>query len=226
MRPGGALGSRAIRGRRTGNVQQRGVGLLVVGVILAGGRGQRLGGADKALVPLAGRPLLAHAIARLAPQTDRLALSANGEAARFAAFGLPVLADPVAGFPGPLGGILAGLDWAASLGAGFLVSAAVDTPFFPGDLVPRLIVASQAAGDAGAIAATPAGAHPTFGLWPVQLRAALRQDLAAGQRRVLQFAQRRGMATAGFPATEPDGFFNINTPDDLAQAEALLGMPS
>lgn len=194
--------------------------MQLVGVILAGGAGRRLGGADKAMVRLAGQPLLAHVQARLSPAVGALAISANGDAARFAGYRLAVLPDSVPGLPGPLAGILAGLDWAAALGADAVVSVAVDTPFFPGDLVPRL---AAGASGTGAVAATATGVHSTFGLWPVGLRAALAATLAAGQRRLLDFVQAQGMAVVAFPATEPDGFFNINTPGDLALAEAALG---
>ena len=194
----------------------------IPGLILAGGGARRMGGGDKALLPLAGRPLLAHVLDRLAPQLGPLALSANGDRKRFAAFGLPVLADEERAGAGPLAGLLAGLDWAATLGAAELVTAAVDTPFLPRDLVARL---RAAAGPAGiAIAAAPGGAgperHPTAGLWPVALRATLRADLAAGERRLGAWAAARGCALASFP--DPDAFFNVNTPADLARAEAML----
>ena len=194
----------------------------IPGLILAGGGARRMGGGDKALLPLAGRPLLAHVLDRLTPQLGPLALSANGDRNRFAAFGLPVLADDEPAGAGPLAGLLAGLDWAATLGAAELVTAAVDTPFLPRDLVARL---RAAAGPAGiAIAAAPGGAgperHPTAGLWPVALRATLRADLAAGERRLGAWAAALGCALASFP--DPDAFFNVNTPADLARAEAML----
>jgi len=192
----------------------------IPGLVLAGGRGRRMGCVDKPLVPLGGRPLLAHVVARLAPQVGALAIGANGDPARFAAFGLPVLADGEAAGAGPLAGLLAGLDWAAGLGAPALVTAAADTPFLPRDLVARLCAA---AGPAGlAVAAAPeAVLHPTAGLWPVGLRAALRADLARGERRLGGWAEAQGgCAIAVFP--DPDGFFNVNTPDDLARAATIL----
>ena len=181
-----------------------------------------MGGGDKALLPLAGRPLIAHVIDRLAPQAEPLAIGANGDPARFAAFGLVVVADGEPAGAGPLAGLLAGLDWAASLGAGALVTAAVDTPFLPRDLVARL---RDAAGPAGlAVAATPGRdgpeLHPTAGLWPVGLRAALRADLARGARRLGGWAEAQGCALARF--ADPDAFFNVNAPEDLARAEAML----
>ena len=197
--------------------------MQIFGVILAGGRGSRIGGADKAFLSLGGQPLVGHAIARLSPQVAALAINANGDGGRFARFGVPVLSDPVAGWPGPLAGVLAGLDWAASEGADGVVSVAVDTPFFPGDLVPRLRMACDQSGQPIALARTATGWHPTFGLWPVTLRAALRAALVADQRRVLSVAQVLGAGFADFPDTAPDGFFNINTEHDLAQAEAFAG---
>ena len=203
--------------------------MQIFGIILAGGQGSRMqdGGADKALLSLAGRPLLAHAIARLAPQTAGLALSANGDPARFRGFDVPVLADTVPGYPGPLAGILAGLDWAVAKGAGAVVSVAVDTPFFAHDLVARLAAFPQ-----GALAASATGLHPTFALWPVSLRAALHAALAAGQRKVSAFAAAQGMARVEFagaprecgpqPIPGPDPFFNINTAADLEQATLFL----
>lgn len=197
-----------------------------VGVILAGGRAVRMGGGDKALLSLGGRSLMARAIERIEPQVEALALNANGDPARFARFGLPVLPDPLPDFPGPLAGILAGLDWAAALGARHLVTVAADTPFFPPDLVPRLLLAAEDAGQPIALAATSGTEgpqrHPTFGLWPTDLRADLRATLAAGQRKVVDWADRHGAAMALFPVGGYDPFFNINRPEDLAQAEAMI----
>jgi molybdenum cofactor guanylyltransferase len=193
-----------------------------LGVILAGGLASRMGGGDKALLDLGGRPLLAHVIARLAPQVDGLALSANGDPARFSGFGLPVIADPVPGYPGPLAGILAGLDWAAREGAEHIVTAAADTPFLPADLVARLIAAARAGHEPIALAATASGLHPTFGLWPVSLRDDLRLALEAGTRKVAAWAEGQGAARAAFSDLPSDPFFNINTPDDLARAHDLL----
>src|SRR5690606_20990586 len=144
-------------------------------VILAGGQARRMGGGDKGLLPLGSGRVIDHVIARLAPQCGALAINANGDPARFADFGLPVLADPVPGQPGPLAGILAAMDWAAGLGAGVVVTAAADSPFLPRDLVARLVAATT---HGGAVAESPDGtgrmrAHPTFGLWPIGLRGAL-----------------------------------------------------
>ena len=189
--------------------------MLIYGVILAGGGGLRMGGADKALLPLAGRPLLAHAMERLGPQVARLAISANGDAVRFAAFGLPVLPD--ARVMGPLGGILAALDWAQNADA--VVSVAVDTPFFPCDLVPRLCLASGGIGVA--MAQSGGNDHPTFALWPTALRAELRAFLESGAKpRVRDFATAHGAQRAVF--ADDGSFHNLNALADLAKAEGRL----
>lgn len=194
----------------------------VPGVILAGGLATRMGGGDKALLTLAGASLLERVVARLEPQVAALALSANGDAARFAPLDLPVLPDSVPGFPGPLAGILAGLDWAAARGDDAIVSAAADTPFLPGDLVARL--SAEREGDAPVLAAVGEDGmsrdQPVFGLWPVALREALRDALVRGERKVGAFARAQGARRAMF--TEPAAFFNINTPEDLARAEGML----
>lgn len=197
-----------------------------LGVILAGGQATRMGGGDKGLLKLGDRCLLAHVIDRLEPQVAGLALNANGDPARFDRFGLPVLADSVEGFVGPLAGVLAGLDWAASKGAETIVTAAADTPFFPQDLVPRLLLASEGMTHPLVLAATPdpergAVRHPTFGLWPVALREDLRAALHGGVRKVVIWTEKHGGREALFPVTGFDPFFNVNTPDDLARAEAL-----
>lgn len=207
----------------------------VPGVILAGGLATRMGGGDKALLPLGGQTLLDRVIARLAPQVTGLALNANGDPRRFAGWGLPVLPDPLPGHPGPLAGVLAGLDWAAGQGAEAIVTVAADTPFFPPDLVARFCAASAGQAHPLVLAATPreGGAetrsmtaglirHPTFGLWPVALRDDLRAALAAGLKKVVLWTDPHGGRTAVFAAAPFDPFFNVNTPEDLARAEALL----
>ncbi|MCD1618155.1 molybdenum cofactor guanylyltransferase MobA [Salipiger manganoxidans] len=205
-----------------------------LGVILAGGLATRMGGGDKALLPLAGRTLLDRVIERLEPQVAGLALNANGDPARFARTRLPVLADSVPGHPGPLAGVLAGLDWAAEQGADSIVTVAADTPFFPCDLVPWLLLAAEGRPHLLALACTPrdpgAGLksggrlnrHPTFGLWPVALREDLRAVLNDGLRKVVLWTDRHEAGEALFPATPFDPFFNVNTPEDLARAEALI----
>jgi molybdopterin-guanine dinucleotide biosynthesis protein A len=199
---------------------------MIAGVILAGGRGTRMGGVDKALLELGGRPLVAHVIERLRPQVGALVLSANGNPGRFAAFGLEVVPDSLDGYFGPLAGVLAGLDWAAEHGHAFVVSAAADTPFFPDTLVAGLIAACDAEGKPIAMAAARARAgglsfHPTFALWPVGVREELRRDLLAGERRVRGWASSRGCALAVFQELGCP-FFNVNTPEDLVQARAIL----
>ncbi len=196
-----------------------------LGVILAGGQATRMGGGDKGLLPLGKGTLLSSVIDRLAPQVAALALNANGDAARFEGFGLPVLADSIDGFVGPLAGVLAGLDWAASHGADAIVTAAADTPFFPCDMVPRLLLAGEGMEHPLVLAATPdakrgTARHPTFGLWPVALRADLRAALEGGLRKVVLWTDQHAGRTAMFP--DEAAFFNVNTPDDLTHAEQML----
>ncbi|MGF6860469.1 molybdopterin-guanine dinucleotide biosynthesis protein A [Rhodobacteraceae bacterium MBR-64] len=198
----------------------------VPGVILAGGLATRMGGGDKGLRVVAGRRLIDHVIGRLEPQCAGLAINANGDPARFAGFGLPVLADSVAGYPGPLAGVLAGLDWAAALGAEAIVTAAADTPFFPGDLVARLRAAAGPSGLALAASRDALGrvrAQPTFGLWPVALREDLRAALAGGLRKIVLWTEAHAAGLAVWDAAPFDPFFNVNTPEDIAAAEHLMG---
>ncbi len=199
-----------------------------LGVILAGGQARRMGGGDKGLLPLGESSILEHVINRLAPQVDGLALNANGDPARFAAFGLPVIPDSIAGHAGPLAGVLAGLDWAAAQGCGHIVTAAADTPFFPRDLVERLMAAAMSSGMPITLAATPdvrrgRVRHPTFGLWPVALRDDLRTALEGGLRKVVQWTDHHGAAEALFEIGPCDPFFNVNTPGDLERAGRLMG---
>lgn len=191
--------------------------MRIFGVVLAGGEGRRMGGADKALLSLAGRPLLSHVLDRFEPQVERLMLSANGDLARFQSFGLPVFADHTP--RGPLSGLLAALTWAAPLGATAVVSIAVDTPFLPPDLVPRLCLAAQ--NDGVALAQTGGRLQPTAALWPVSRRDDLAAFLASGVKaKVTDFAFGLGAEVADFP---DDGCFdNLNTPEDLARAEAAI----
>ncbi|MFC4671089.1 molybdenum cofactor guanylyltransferase MobA [Seohaeicola nanhaiensis] len=198
-----------------------------LGVILAGGLATRMGGGDKGLLSLGGETLLGRVIGRLEPQVAALALNANGDSGRFAGLGLPVLADSVAGYAGPLAGVLAGLDWAAAQGAESIVTAAADTPFFPEDLVPRLLLAGEGMAHPLVLAATREGGrlnrHPTFGLWPVALRDDLRAALEGGLRKVVLWTDGHGGRVAEFPTAPFDPFFNVNTPEDLAEAERLAG---
>jgi len=201
----------------------------IAGVILAGGLARRMGGSDKALLEVLGRPLLAHVIDRLAPQVEEIVLNANGDPARFAGFGLPVVADTVPGFAGPLAGILAGLRWAGARGYSHVVSAAGDTPFFPTDLVARLVAAAGAQAKPIALAATNdprrgLSEQPTFGLWPVDLADDLEISLTVGDmRKIIVWASRHGLARAVFDDTGAYPFFNINTPEDLTEAARIAG---
>lgn len=191
--------------------------MTLVAVVLAGGLARRMGGGDKTLLELGGRTLLDHVLERLRPQVDAVALNANGDPARFARFGLPVLPDPMLGRPGPLAGVLAGMRWARGLGADSLLTVPGDTPFLPPDLVARL----RAAGGL-ACAASGGRAHPVVALWPLDLEAALAAALAAGERRLGVWAAAQGMARVAWEGT-PDPFLNINTPEDLAEARRALG---
>lgn len=186
-----------------------------------------MGGGDKALKQLGDRPILDHVIERLSAQCAPVALNANGDPSRFQAFGLPVIADQAETYAGPLAGVLAGLDWAAGIGARAIITVAADTPFFPKDLAERLQSAC-AGSDPRIVLAATHGAdgktirHPTFGLWPVALREDLRAALADGVRKVVQWTDRHDAKTALFATGPVDPFFNVNTPEDLATAQTYL----
>lgn len=194
----------------------------VLGVILAGGLATRMGGRDKALISLAGQPLVALVAARMRPQTESLVLSANGDPARFAFLGLPVLPDPEPGHPGPLAGVLAALDWAAvMMPNAMLLSASVDSPLLPADLAARLLAAAD--GRRIVMAASGGRLHPVIALWPQAIREALRAGLRDGSaRRVGGFMHRFDPVHVDWPTDPVDPFTNLNTPGDLAVAEALL----
>ncbi|WP_420862260.1 molybdenum cofactor guanylyltransferase MobA [Algirhabdus cladophorae] len=198
-----------------------------IGLILAGGQATRMGGGDKSRNDLGGRSILSHVIERLEPQVSQIVLNANGDAGRFDDTGFSVVPDSIDGFAGPLAGVLAGLDWAAAHGASHVVSVAADTPFFPCDLVPQLILAAEAQDKPIALAASPDPVkgmmrHPTFGLWPVNLREDLRAALLGGLRKVVLWTDTHGTAQAAFPAPVFDPFFNVNTPHDLETARGLM----
>jgi molybdopterin-guanine dinucleotide biosynthesis protein A len=195
-----------------------------LGVVLAGGLARRMGGGDKPLRLLAGRPLLAHVLERLAPQVAGVVLNANGDAARFAGWRLPVVADSIPDYAGPLAGVLAALDWMAAErpGVAWLVSAAGDCPLLPLDLVARLHAAREAAGTPLATVASDGQTHPPVGLWPVGLREDLRVALLAGERKIDRWTAQHGCATAHWPGQPHDPFFNANAPADLAAAEEIL----
>lgn len=189
-------------------------------MILAGGQSRRMGGGDKCLLPLGGKPVLGHVIDRLRPQVAALALNANGDAARFARFKLPVVADDAADFAGPLAGILAALDWARRTypSALAVLTVPADTPFLPPDLAAQLTAAG-----APAVARSAGRIHPVVGLWPLDLEPGLRMALRKeGLRKVEEWTVRLGPAVVDFATAPIDPFFNINTPEDLGRAEALV----
>jgi molybdopterin-guanine dinucleotide biosynthesis protein A len=196
-------------------------------VLLAGGLARRMGGGDKPMRTIGGKTILERVIARLAPQCDGLILNANGDPARFARFGLTVIADSVADFPGPLAGILAALDWMAANRPAVerIVSAAADCPFLPRDLVARLEAARAAANAELAVAASDGQTHPVIGLWSVQLRHELRHALVKEDiRKMDRWTARFPLATVTWPVTPLDPFFNANTVEDIAEAERLAAL--
>lgn len=194
--------------------------MTIAGLILAGGRARRLGGGDKPLTPLGGRPILERLVAVLTPQVSALAISANGDPERFAGFGLPVLPDPLPDYPGPLAGLLAGLEWASKLtGVKALLSVAGDTPFLPADLANRLSLA----GGSAAIASSGGRRHPVIGLWSTSLAGELRRFLVEeGERKAGFWAERAGAVTVDWSDQPFDPFFNINRPGDLDLAQEMM----
>ena len=211
---------------RDARVTPRGA-LDIPGVLLAGGLARRMGGGDKPMRAIAGRTILDRVIARLNPQCNGLVLNANGDPARFAAFGLPVIADGVADFPGPLAGILAALDWAAANrpDVKLVLSAAGDCPFLPRDLVSRLHGALEAEKAELAVAASDGQSHPVIGLWSVALREQLRHALVVEDiRKIDRWTARYKLATVTWPTSPLDPFFNANTMDDIAEAERLAAL--
>jgi molybdopterin-guanine dinucleotide biosynthesis protein A len=197
----------------------------IIGLLLAGGQSRRMGGGDKALRLIAGQTLLDRVILRVRAQVAALVLNANGDPKRFARFNLPVVADSIEGFAGPLAGILAGLDWIAANrpDCGLLVSLATDAPFLPEDLVARLVEGMEREGAELACAASGGQPHPVIGLWPVHLRDELRRAVTLeGIRKVDVWTARYRLATVEFPIATIDPFFNANRPEDLDRAAALL----
>jgi molybdopterin-guanine dinucleotide biosynthesis protein A len=189
---------------------------MIAALILAGGAGTRLGGADKAFPPLNGEPLISHLLRRLAPQTDKIAVSANGDPARFAALNLPVLPDaPDHAGKGPLAGVAAGLAWATSIGAATLLTVPVDTPFIPSDLLARLTPAPS-------VAVWQGRQHHLVALWPVSVLPELEAFLdRPGAYKVRDALALRGARQVPFDTPE-DPFLNINTPADLLTAQDRL----
>jgi molybdenum cofactor guanylyltransferase len=195
-----------------------------LGLVLAGGLARRMGGGDKARITIGGVTILQRVLACVAPQCIGLAINANGDPARFADTKLPVVSDNVPDFAGPLAGILAGLDWTAlhMPECEWLASVPGDCPFLPNDLVTRLHVARAAAGAPLACARSGEWRHPVIGLWPVALREDLRRALVAeGLRKIEIWTARHGVAIASWPAEPVDPFFNVNTPEDAAQAQTM-----
>lgn len=198
----------------------------ILAVILAGGRSRRMGGGDKCLRPLAGRPILTHVLERLDGQAAQIILSANGDSVRFVPWRLPVVADVIPGFGGPLIGVLSALEWAKAYAPDVtdVVSAPADGPFLPRDLVRRLVAARDEAGAVLARAASNGRPHPVVGLWPVAVAPALRHAVVdEGVAKVEAWTARYPLATVDFDGDPVDPFFNANTAADLAQAERLIG---
>jgi molybdopterin-guanine dinucleotide biosynthesis protein A len=196
-----------------------------LGLILAGGLARRMGGGDKALIEIGGRTILDRVIETMAPQCDALVLNANGDPSRFANFGLTVIPDDVPDFAGPLAGILAGLDWAATNRPDieWMASVPGDCPFLPADLVERLHVARVDANLPLACAKSGDWRHPVAGLWPVTLRADLRHALVReGLHKIEIWTGRHGIAIAEWPDQPIDPFFNVNTPEDRARANDVV----
>jgi len=200
----------------------------VTGVLLAGGQSRRMGGGDKGLLRLDGKSMLAHVIERLSPQVSAIVLNANGNPERFAELGLPVVADPVAGFVGPLAGVLAGMRWSFAHvpERRFIVTAAGDAPLLPRDLVARLLAAAGA-GRQIALARSNGMLHPVIGLWPVALADDLEEALGQGVRKVLDWTDRHSTVGVDFAnerigAREVDPFFNANTPQEFDDLRVLL----
>ena len=197
----------------------------VVGVILAGGLARRMGGGDKCMIPLAGRPLLSWIVERISPQVEQLILNANGDAKRFNSFGVPVVADTVPDFAGPLAGILAALEWteANMPRVQWVASCAGDAPFLPRDLVERFMAERDAQSADLVCAASGGQTNPVCGLWKVDLAEDLRRALVEEDlHKIDVWTARHKLALVDFAAEPVDPFFNINRPEDLTMAEALL----
>jgi len=190
----------------------------IVAVVLAGGRATRMGGGDKTLLRLGGLTMLARILDALRPLP--VAISANGDPGRFAAFGLPVLPDGAFIDQGPLAGVLAGLDWAATLGASALLTVPGDTPMIPADLARSLWPPPACAASQGRV-------HPLVALWPMTARDALRDWLSTpGPRHAARFAASIGTREVAFAFESWDPFANVNTQMDLVRLEERSGKGS
>jgi len=200
-------------------------GTKITGVLLAGGKARRMGGGDKGLEILGGRSMMERIVERVRPQVEALLINANGDGDRFQPFGLPVKADVIEGFAGPLAGVLTGMEWAAENhpDAPWLASFATDAPFVPDDLVARMMAAVEE-GSADMACATSAGrTHPVFGLWPVALAGDLRRAMMDEEmRKIDRWTARYNLIEVDFADDPFDPFFNINEPDNLAEAERLI----
>jgi molybdopterin-guanine dinucleotide biosynthesis protein A len=202
----------------------------IAGVVLAGGRSRRMGGGDKGLLVLSGTPMLGHVIARLKPQVAALAINANGDPARFAAFGLPVIPDLIAGHAGPLAGVHAAMRWAGRdvPGARWIATASGDVPLLPEDLVGHFVQAIAAAGSETIVVARSGGrTHPVIGLWPIRLADRLEDALRTGEFKVGHWARSHGAIEVDFPMLRSTGgavdpFFNVNTPEELDEIRRIL----
>ncbi|HEX9568746.1 MAG TPA: molybdenum cofactor guanylyltransferase MobA [Rhodospirillales bacterium] len=199
----------------------------VAGVLLAGGLARRMGGGDKGMRRLGGRPIMERILARVRPQVTTLLVNANGDPARFEGYGLQVMGDVVSGYAGPLAGVLTGLEWAAEhapTGTRFVASFAIDAPFVPLDLVARLRRAVTDEGAEMACAASGGRTHPVFGLWPIEIAAELKRAMTDEEiRKIDRWTARYDLVEVDFPTEPFDPFFNINDPGNLAEAERLLG---
>jgi len=197
-----------------------------LGLVLAGGLARRMGGGDKARIKIGNITIIDRVLATLSAQCTGIIINANGDPKRFADTGCTVVPDNVEGFPGPLAGILAGLDWlqAQDNGIEWMVSVPGDCPFLPDDLVERLHRARRQMGAGVPLACARSGEwrHPVVGLWPLALRADLRKALVEQDLRKIEvWTARHGIAVADWPVEPIDPFFNINTPEDAAEAERI-----
>ncbi|UUX50533.1 molybdenum cofactor guanylyltransferase MobA [Nisaea acidiphila] len=197
----------------------------IVGVLLAGGQSRRMGGGDKSLRMLAGRPILSHVIERVRGQVGTMVLNANGDPSRFSDFGLPVVADVIPGHQGPLAGVLTGMMWAKEhvLDAEWILTVATDAPFVPEDIAGRLTAAIEAEGADLACAESGGRNHPVIGLWPVRLAGNLRSAVLDQEiRKVDRWTANFRLSVVHFADEPTDPFFNINHPDDIQRAENAL----